>query len=391
MVETMKKLVSFLCVGLLGGCCSLGYFYYQSQIADFQIKDIQGNRDVWKDIEVSYIYPKQQSYLKGDVKNTNVTTKIVKESPSYDVLNQRLYDDILSVYEDRIGKETSNPWEPVDMYTAGTNVYQQKIDEAQLVYYLNVSGKKTIKIQTDIVEHSDDRLHLYLRKEDGLENQVDAVTDYKSTPTLLETCVAIPMSDGAYYFMPEITDSRTGQNYIYQIKDDKVEKFMKLPQRKDAVLLRNKDLLIAVSYDKPYWYFTGYDLKGHKQYDIKIETIENLEYRDLPIMYISQNDSYSQITIDKKVYVIDADRGKIVDSFQNELSHIQDMYYKDGKLYLLGTYISFDEKKAEARLYVYDKNNLLYMGNLYEWELYKNDGGGYTYNQSLGFRMNFKR
>mgnify|MGYP006899993901 CR=1 FL=1 len=51
MVETMKKIISFLCVGLLGGCFSLGYFYYQSQTADFQIKDIQGNRDVLKNME----------------------------------------------------------------------------------------------------------------------------------------------------------------------------------------------------------------------------------------------------------------------------------------------------------------------------------------------------
>ena len=110
MVETMKKIISFLCVGLLGGCFSLGYFYYQSQTADFQIKDIQGNRDVLKNMEIEYTHAGEQSYLKASIKDAHVSTKIVKESPTYDVLNPRLYDDIKGVDIDRIGKETSNPW-----------------------------------------------------------------------------------------------------------------------------------------------------------------------------------------------------------------------------------------------------------------------------------------
>lgn len=67
------------------------------------------------------------------------------------------------------------------------------------------------------------------------------------------------------------------------------------------------------------------------------------------------------------------------------------MYYKDGKLYLLGRYQNIKEKETDARIYVYEKSKLLYVGSIYEWELYKLDGGGYTYDQNLGFRMNFKR
>lgn len=387
MVETMKKLVSFLCVGLLGGCFSLGYFYYQSQTVDFQIKDVQGNRDVLKNMEIEYIRAGEQSYLKASVKKAHVSTKIVKESPTYDVLNPRLYDDIKGVDLDRIGKETSNPW--LEKNADGSISYQQKIDEAQLVYYMN--GRQVTEIRTDIVEHSDDKLSLYLNRQNGMDDQTYANEDYPTNHYDFDACVAIPMSDGAYYFMPEMTDHRSGQNYIYRIKNFKAEKFVKLPQRNDSVLLRNKDLLVVVSYDKPNWYFTGYDLQGNKQYELKIESTENRDYEDLSFISLRQNDQYINIKIDETIYVIDADCGKIIGSFQDEVSSIQDMYYKDGKLYLLGMYMSINEKKTDARIYVYDKNNLLYVGNLYEWELYKNDGGGYTYNQSLNFRMNFKR
>lgn len=383
----MKKLVSFLCVGLLGGCFSLGYFYYQSQTVDFQVKDIQGNRDVLKNMEIEYIHAGEQSYLKASIKNAHVSTKIVKQSPTYNVLNPRLYDDIKGVDLDRIGKETSNPW--LETNTDGSISYQQKIDEAQLVYYMN--GQKVTEIRTDIVEHSDDKLSLYLKRQNGMDDQTYANGDYPTNRYDFDANVAVPMSDGAYYFMPEITDHRSGQNYIYRIKDFKAEKFVKLPQRNDSVLLRNKDLLIVVSYDKPNWYFAGYDLQGNKQYELKIESIENRDYEDLSLISLRQNDQYINIKIDETIYVIDANRGKILDSFQDEVNSIQDMYYKDGKLYLLGMHMSIYEKKADARIYVYDKNNLLYVGTLYEWELYKNDGGGYTYDQKLNFRMNFKR
>ena len=387
MVETMKKIISFLCVGLLGGCFSLGYFYYQSQTADFQIKDIQGNRDVLKNMEIEYTHAGEQSYLKSSIKDAHVSTKIVKESPTYDVLNPRLYDDIKGVDIDRIGKETSNPW--LETNADGSTSYQQKIDEAQLVYYMN--GQKVTEIRTDIVEHSDDSLSLYLKRKDGRDDQTYAREDDPTAQYDFDVCVAIPMSDGAYYFMPEINNHRSGQNYIYRIKDFKAEKFVKLPQRNDSVLLRNKDLLIVVSYDKPNWYFTGYDLQGNKQYELKIESIENCDYDDLSFISLRQNNQYINIKINETIYVIDADRGKIVDSFQDELSYIQDMYYKDGKLYLLGRYQNIKEKETDARIYVYEKSKLLYVGSIYEWELYKLDGGGYTYDQNLGFRMNFKR
>ena len=61
---------------------------------------------------------------------------------------------------------------------------------------------------------------------------------------------------------------------------------------------------------------------------------ENCDYDDLSFISLRQNNQYINIKIDETIYVIDADRGKYVDSFQDELSYIQDMYYKDGKLYL---------------------------------------------------------
>ena len=165
----------------------------------------------------------------------------LKLSPIYDNGYSLLYDDIKGVDIDRIGKETSNPW--LETNADGSTSYQQKIDEAQLVYYMN--GQKVTEVRTDIVEHSDDSLSLYLKRKDGRDDQTYAKENYSTDHYDFDVCIAIPMSDGAYYFMPEINNHRSGQNYIYRIKDFKAEKFVKLPQRNDSVLLRNKDLLIV--------------------------------------------------------------------------------------------------------------------------------------------------
>ena len=77
-----------------------------------------------------------------------------------------------------------------------------------------MNGRQVTEIRTDIVERSDDKLSLYLNRQNGMDDQTYANEDYPTNHYDFDACVAIPMSDGAYYFMPEMTDHRSGQNYI---------------------------------------------------------------------------------------------------------------------------------------------------------------------------------
>ena len=94
---------------------------------------------------------------------------------------------------------------------------------------------------------------------------------------------------------------------------------------------------------------------GFYTYHSQVDTQKNGKYI-VTIIAIDKSGNKAKkelaITVQKKketIYVIEADRGKIVDSFQDELSYIQDMYYKDGKLYLLGRYQNIKEKEIVKR------------------------------------------